>query len=86
MKEQVLKKNHIILGQMVSADHYISWPPGRIYHTKGKSDKSDILSGGCVFIDHANGYMRIKHQVDIKATENVKKKSPLRGRLKVREW
>ena len=70
----------------MSVYHYILRATSRIYHTKGKSDKSDILSGGCVFIDHANGYMRIKHQVDIKATENVKKKSPLRGRLKVREW
>ena len=57
---------------MVSADHYISRAPGRLYHKKGKSDPSDMLSGGCVFIDHVSGYVRIKHQVDINATETFK--------------
>ena len=59
---------------MVSADHYISRAPGRLYHTKGKSDQSDMFSGGCVFIDHASGYVSIKHQVAINATETVKSK------------
>ena len=31
-----------------------------------------MLSGGCVFIDHASGYVSINHQVDINTTENVK--------------
>ena len=58
----------------MSADHYISQDPGRLYHTKWKSDQSDMFSGGCVFIDHASGYVSIKHQVDISATETVKAK------------
>ena len=56
------------------ADHYISRDPGRLYHTKGKSDQSDMFSGGCVFIDHASGYVTIKHQVAINATETVNEK------------
>ena len=74
MKEQELKKDHLLTGHMVSADHYISRAPGRLYHTKGKSDQSDMFSGGCVFIDHASGYVSIKHQVAINATETVKAK------------
>ena len=62
MKDQELKKDHILPGHMVSADHYISRAPGRIYQTKGKSDQSDMFSGECVFIDHASGYVSIKHQ------------------------
>ena len=58
----------------MSADHYISRAPGRLYHTKGKSDQSDMFTGGCVFIDHASGYVSIKHQVAINATETVKAK------------
>ena len=77
MKEQELKKDHLLPGQMVSADHYISRAPGRLYHTKGKSDQSDMFSGGCVFIDHASGYVIIKHQVAINATETVKEKLTL---------
>ena len=33
-----------------------------------------MLSGGCVFIDHASGYVSIKHQVAINATETVNAK------------
>ena len=74
MKEQELNKYHLLPGQMVSADHYISRVLGRLYHTKGKSDPYDMLSGGCVFIDHASGYVIIKHQVAINSTETVKEK------------
>ena len=74
MKEKDLKKDHLLPGKMVSEDHYISRDPGRIYHKKGKSNPSDMFSGGCVFIDHASGYVSIKHQVDINATETVKAK------------
>ena len=45
MKEKDISKDHILSGQMVYADHYISRAPGRIYHTKGKSDPSDMFSG-----------------------------------------
>ena len=58
----------------MSTDHYISRAPGRLYHTKGKSDQYDILSGGCVFIDHPIGYVSINHQVAINDTETVKEK------------
>ena len=33
-----------------------------------------MYSGGCVLIEHASGYMSIKHQVDINATETFKEK------------
>ena len=59
---------------MVSADHYISRAPGRLYHTKGKSDQAYMFSGGCVFIDDASGYVSIKDQVAINATETFKAK------------
>ena len=64
MKDKEVKKDHILPGQMVSADHY----------TKGKPDQSEMFSGGCVFIDHSSGYVRIKHQVTINATETVQAK------------
>ena len=59
---------------MVYADHYISQAPFRLYHTKGKLDQYEISSGGYVFIDHTSGYVRIKHQVAINATETSKAK------------
>ena len=83
MKEQDLKKDHLLSGQMLSADHYISKAPGRLYHTKGESDQSDIFSEGCVFIDHDIGYMSIKHQVSINATETVKAKLTFEREAKI---
>ena len=74
VKEQEIKKDHLLPGKMVSADHYISWDTSRLYHKKGKSDKYDIFLGACVFIDHVSGYVSIKHQVAINATETVKAK------------
>ena len=74
MKEQDLKKDTLLPVHMVSADHYILRAPVRIYHTNGKSDTSDMYSGGCVSIDHSSDYMSIKHQVDINATETFKAK------------
>ena len=40
IKEQDPKKYNLLPGEMVSADHYILQAPGRLYHTKGKSDPS----------------------------------------------
>ena len=68
MKEQELRKGHLLPGYMVSADYYISRAPGSLCHTKWKPDQSDIFSGGCDFIDHVSGYVSIKHQVAINAT------------------
>ena len=45
-----------------------------LYHINGKSDQSNILSGGFFFIDNSSGYVSIKHQVAINATETVKVK------------
>ena len=74
MKDQKLNKDHLLPGQMVSADHYTSRAPGRLYQKKGKSDSYDMFSGGCVFIYHASGYVIIKNQQDINTTETVKAK------------
>ena len=74
MKEQELKKDHLLTVKMVSADYYILQAPGRLYHTKGDSDQSDMFSGGSVFIDHVSGYASNKNQVTINANETVKGK------------
>ena len=74
MKDQELKKDNLLPVHMLSSYHYILRATGRLYHTKVKSDTSDIFSGGCVFIDHDSVYVSIKYQVDINSTETVKAK------------
>ena len=65
---------NLLSGNMVSADHYITGDPGRLYHKKRKSDSSGMFSRGCVFIDHSSGYVIIKHQMAIHDTETIKAK------------
>ena len=74
MKDQKLKKDHNITGNMVSAYHYILRAPCRLYCTKSKLDPFEIFSGGCDFRNHASGYMSIKNPVTINATEYFKAK------------
>ena len=74
MKEQDLKNYHLMPWQIVSTHNYISWAPVSLYQTKVKSDQYDMLSGGCLFIDHSSGYVKIKHKVAINTTETVKGK------------
>ena len=74
MKEKELKKDNLMHGHMVSADHYISRYPCRLYQTKGKLYPYDMFSVECVFNEYTSGYARIKHRVDINATETVKEK------------
>ena len=49
IKYRDLKKYHLLPEHMVSSDHYISWYPCRIYHTKGKSDPCEMFSGDFFF-------------------------------------
>ena len=71
MKEKKLKKDHILTGEIMYSDHYILRSPGQLFHMRGNTDPSEMFSGGCIFVDHASGFMIINHQVDINATGNV---------------
>ena len=74
MKDQYLKKDHIMAGQTVSTDNYIYWYPVNIYYARGNSTPYDMLSGGCVFVEHTSVLTSINNQVDINSTETVKSK------------
>ena len=45
MNGQELKKDHLLTGEMVSVDYYISRDPDSFYHTRGNSDPYDIFLG-----------------------------------------
>ena len=48
IKEQDIKKDHVLLGRMVSVDHYRLRAPGRLYHTKGKSYQYYVIRSMCL--------------------------------------
>ena len=77
MEDQDLKTDNLMPGHMVYADHYILRALDRLYHIKGKSYPSEILSVRYVFISHARGYVSIKHKVAINDTETARAKLTL---------
>ena len=54
-----------------------------IYHTKGKLYLYRMFSGRCDFVDHVSGYMSIKYQVAINATETINTKLNLEREAKI---
>jgi len=73
-KEMNLKQNHLQPGQCVSVDHYQSAVPGRLYTSKGGTDPRHMFHGGAIFVDHASGYLDVRHQVTLGAADSVKSK------------
>ena len=73
-KEMELNNNDLVPGQRVSVDHFQSALPGRFYNSKGRTDSKDMFHGGCIFLDHAFGYIQVWHQVTFSANKTVKDK------------
>ena len=73
-KEGELRKNDLFPGQRISTDHYQSSTPGRLYSSRGSTPAEDMYCGGCIFVDHASGYIETCHQVSLSAADTVKSK------------
>ena len=73
-KEGELRKNDLFPGQRISTDHYQSSTPGRLYSSRGSTPVEDMYCGGCIFVDHASGYIETCHQVSLSAADTVKSK------------
>jgi len=70
-----LKRNDLFPGQEISVDHFACNPLGRLLHTYGKEKPDAKYKGGCIFVDHASGYMHTTLQVSLNshATLDAKK-------------
>jgi len=73
-KEMELKKNDLLPGQRVSVDHYQSAVPGRLYTSKGSTDEKDMFHGGAIYVDHASGYVILRHQVSFGSSDTLRGK------------
>ena len=67
-----LKKNNLVPGKWVSVYHFQSTLPGWLYNLKGRTDDKYMFHGGCIFANHASGYIQARHQVTFSANETVK--------------
>ena len=74
-KEGELRKNDIFPGQRISTAHYQSSTLGRLYSSRGSTPVEDMYCGGCIFVDHDNGYTETCHQVSFSAVDTVKSKT-----------
>jgi len=68
-----LKIDHLAPGAAVSVDHFESRLKGRIYTSFGKTT-SDQYVGGCIFVDHASGYIHVEHQLGFSSSETIRAK------------
>lgn len=66
-----LTKGDLLPGQRVSVDHFKGGVKGRLYESKGKTHPDQMLSGSCIFVDHASKYIHIAHQVSLDAVSTL---------------
>ena len=70
----MLKTADLFPGSTISVDHFEANPKGRLPHTYGKEKDDDRYKGGCIFVDHATGYIHIELQARLNTTETLKAK------------
>ena len=73
----ILRRDDLQPGRTVSMDQYISKTPGRLPHTFGKERVENKYVGGTIFVDHASGYVFVRHQNTLNALETIKSKIAL---------
>ena len=70
-RDGALKAGDLLPGQCVSVDHFVCSNKGRLLESRGKTSEDHMHSGGCIFIDHATGYVHVEHQVKLTTHETL---------------
>ena len=60
-----LKQDELFPGSEISIDHFHCKPLGRLLHTYGKEKADAKYKGGCIFVDHATGYVHTELQTSL---------------------
>ena len=71
---KVIKGDHLQPGDCVSIDQYISSHKGSLSSGYGKTDSNLTYGGGTIFVDHASGFIHVKHQVTLSAGDTIRSK------------
>ena len=66
-----LTKGKLLPGQAVSVDHFICSTKGRLYTSAGKSNDSQMYSGGALFVDHASKAVFVNMQIGMTTHETL---------------
>ena len=70
-REGALKDGHLVPGQTVSIAHFKCSTKGRLFTSAGKSLDSELYTGGCLFNDHASGFVHVEFQVHLTTHETL---------------
>ena len=73
-RAHALKTDNLLPGQRISVDHFICSTRGRLLTSAGKTKLEEMYTGGCIFVDHASGYIFVEHQVSLNSHETLKAK------------
>jgi len=68
-----LKIGDLRPGSTISVDHFESRLLEHTFNSYG-SPSADKFGGGCIFVDHASGFLHVEHQVGFSAVENIRAK------------
>jgi hypothetical protein len=61
-RQGVLLSSNLLPCQEISVDHFVCSTKGRLFNSRGKSADKDLYCGGCIFVDHASGFVSIEFQ------------------------
>ena len=73
-KRDLLKKEHLRPGFLVSTNQFESSARGRLPHTAGKEKNCELYSDGTVYVDTASGLMKVHNQVSLGASKTLQGK------------
>jgi hypothetical protein len=73
-RDGVLKAGDLFPGQTISVDHFVCHTKGRLFTSRGKTSEDSMYSGGCMFVDHASGYLHVEFQTQLNTHETLEAK------------
>jgi Reverse transcriptase (RNA-dependent DNA polymerase)/GAG-pre-integrase domain len=73
-KDGALKRDDLFPGQRIAVDHFVCSTRGRLFTSRGKTSESEMFSGGCMFVDHASGYLHVEFQTNLNTHETINAK------------
>ena len=73
-EHNMLKTDDLFPGSKVSVDHFECNPRGRLLTSFGKERADHKYKGGCIFVDHATGYIHVELQAKLNTHETLRSK------------
>jgi len=71
----VLKTDDLFTGSKISVDHFNCNPLGCLLTSFGQDKPTDKYKGGCIFVDHASGYIHVELQVHLNTRKTLHAKT-----------